>query len=140
MNLAKFIQVFKNLKSWQIVGIIIVGLYLIGGVIQKQQPVPAPTYLTIYRIEPNIFYDDVDKVWYWGVNFRTDEPLMTKLNCKVNALNKAGKIILSEAHQYNLANDSTVIRYGADNLPTTTREIAKAIDSFDIFCAKPKSG
>jgi hypothetical protein len=140
LNSPKIIQVFKNLKTWQIVAIVVLGLYIFGGLFQKQQPAPDVEYLTVYRIEPNVFYDRNDNVWYWGVNFRTDEPPMTKLNCKIDVLDKSGKVILSDAHEYNVVNDSTVIRFGDENLPTTTQEIAKAIDSFNIFCAKPKSG
>lgn len=118
----------------------VLAIYIFGGLFQKEQPAPDVEYLTVYRIEPNVFYDRTDKVWYWGVNFRTDEPPMTKLNCKIDVLDKSGKLILSDAHEYNVVNDSTVIRFGDENLPTTTQEIAKAIDSFNIFCVKPKSG
>ena len=140
MNATKIIQVFKNLKTWQIVAIAVLALYIFGGLFQKEQPAPDVEYLTVYRIEPNVFYDRTDKVWYWGVNFRTDEPPMTKLNCKIDVLDKSGKLILSDAQEYNVVNDSTVVRFGDENLPTTTQEIAKAIDSFNIFCVKPKSG
>lgn len=128
----------KKLKKWQIVAIVIIALIIIGQFTKKSEPVAEVNYLTVYRIEPNVFYDNEDKVWYWGVNFRTDEAPFTKLNCRVDVLDKAGKMILSEAHQYNVVNDSTVLRYGGDGMATTTKELAKAIDSFNIFCAKPK--
>jgi len=134
LNLSKAIQVFKNFKPWQIVVIVILGLYLIGGLFQKQEPTPVVEYLTVYRIEPNVFYDKADNAWYWGVSFRTDKPPMTNLNCRVDALDKSGVVVLSDAGQYNVVNDSTVVRFGDDDLPTTTEKIAKTIVSFDIFC------
>ena len=114
--------------------IVILGLYLIGGLFQKQEPTPVVEYLTVYRIEPNVFYDKADNAWYWGVSFRTDKPPMTNLNCRVDALDKSGVVVLSDAGQYNVVNDSTVVRFGDDDLPTTTEKIAKTIVSFDIFC------
>jgi hypothetical protein len=128
-------------KKKFIIPLVIVVLAIIGQFTSGEEeapPVAEAKYLTVYRIEPNVFYDEEDNAWYWGAMFRTDEAPMTKLNCKVDALDKSGNTILSEGHQYNVVNDSTVIRYGEDNLPTTTKEIAKAIDSFNIYCAKPK--
>ena len=128
-------------KKKFIIPLVIVVLAIIGqftGGEEEAPPVAEAKYLTVYRIEPNVFYDEEDNAWYWGAMFRTDEAPMTKLNCKVDALDTSGNTILSEGHQYNVVNDSTVIRYGEDNLPTTTKEIAKAIDSFNIYCAKPK--
>jgi hypothetical protein len=128
-------------KKKFIIPLVIVVLAIIGqftGGEEEAPPVAEAKYLTVYRIEPNVFYEEEDNTWYWGASFRTDEAPMTKLNCKVDALDKSGNTILSEGHQYNVVNDSTVIRYGEDNLPTTTKEIAKAIDSFNIYCAKPK--
>jgi hypothetical protein len=130
-------------KKKFIIPLVIVLLAIIGQFTNSSDKVESESvaeaqYLTVYRIVPNVFYDDEDNAWYWGAMFRTDEAPMTKLNCKVDALDKSGNTILSEGHQYNVVNDSTVIRYGEDNLPTTTKEIAKAIDSFNIYCAKPK--
>ena len=130
-------------KKKFIIPLVIVVLAIIGQFTNSSDKVESESvaeaqYLTVYRIVPNVFYDDEDTAWSWGAMFRTDEAPMTKLNCKVDALDKSGNTILSEGHQYNVANDSTVIRYGEDNLPTTTKEIAKAIDSFNIYCAKPK--
>jgi len=128
----------KSQKKRAIFVIVIIALMIFGQFTKKSEPVAEVKYLTVYRIEPNVFYDSADKVWYWGVNFRTDEAPMTLLNCRVDVLDKTGKTILSEAHQYNVVNDSTVIRYGGDDMAITTKEIAKAIDSFNIFCSKPK--
>ena len=128
-------------KKKFIIPLVIVVLAIIGqftGGEEEAPPVAEAKYLTVYRIEPNVFYDEEDNAWYWGAMFRTDEAPMTKLNCKVDALDKSGNTILSEGHQYNVVNESNLIRYGEYNLPTTTKEIAKAIDSFNIYCAKPK--
>lgn len=124
-----------------IILIVIVVLAIIGQFTNssdkvEKQPVAEQQYLSVYDLLNITFYDEEDKVWYWGVNFKTDQPPSTKLNCEVNALNKAGETVVSEQHNYNLGNEGFVVRYGSDDLPTTTKEIAEAINTFEVLCIK----
>lgn len=125
-----------------IILIVIVVLAIIGQFTNssdkvENQPVAEKEWITgITNIKNMTFYDEEDKVWYWGVNFTTNEESGTKLYCDVTGLDKSSKTIVGEKHEYNVVNNGFAVRYGEDNLPTTDKDTAELLDYFLIFCEK----
>ena len=93
--------------------------------------------VNIFDIEDASFYDDSETFkYYWGVNFSTDQPTSTKLNCSISALNSEGEEILGVQQVRNVVNNGVTVAYGEGDLPTTTKEKYKAIDSFSVSCTQ----
>ena len=124
-----------------IILIVIVVLAIIGQFTNssdkvENQPVAEKEYVGAENIKNLTFYDEEDKVWYWGVSFTTNQKSGTKLYCDVTGLDKNMLSLVGEKHEYNVANDGFTVRYGTDNLPTTDKDKAELLDNFIIGCEK----
>ena len=132
---------FYQKKAFIIIAVLAV-LGIIGNLTSSKEDtakesVATVEYLPITDIENITFYDEEEKVWLWGANFKTDLPPATKLTCAITALDKDGKSLATDKYDYNVVNMGVVVRYGdirwADPV---SEETAKAISSFDIKCNK----
>jgi len=116
--------------------IIFLGFAVIGQLTGSDEPA-APQTLAISDVKNVSGFDDENNEYYWGASFKINEMSpMERVNCTVKALDENGGVLIEESYEGNTLNDKTIIKYGAEGLTTTTKDIVEGISSFDISCTR----